>query len=477
MSSSMQPTLSRDRLLIGGRWVAPASTDTIPVENPATEEIIAHVPAGTADDVDAAVAAARAAFDGWAATPMAERGAALDRLHAALADRAGDIARTVGLELGTPLKVAKAVQAGLPLTVLRGYADLASMPVEPQSIGNSLVVHEPVGVVGAITPWNYPLHQVVAKVAAALAAGCTVVLKPSELTPLVAYLLFDAVAEAGLPPGVVNLVTGTGPVVGAAIAGHPGVDMVSFTGSTATGRAISHAAADRIAKVALELGGKSANVILEDAELTKAVKVGVANAFLNSGQTCTAWTRMLVHESRYTEAVSLAASAAAGYPTGDPFDEGTRLGPLVSAAQRERVRGFIARGVAGGARVVAGGLDDKVPDRGYFVAPTVFADVLPDSELAQEEIFGPVLSIIPFSDDDDAVEIANNSRYGLAGGVWGTPDRALAVARRMRTGAVDVNGAAFNPVAPFGGYKQSGIGRELGPYGVAEFQQVKAIQR
>ena len=477
MTSSVQAALTRDKLHIGGGWVTPASADTIPVENPATEEILARVPAGTAEDVDAAVAAARAAFDGWAATPIAERGAALDRLHAALAAREGDIARTVGLELGAPLKIAKAVQAGLPLKVLRAYADLAATPVEPESIGNSLVVHEPIGVVGAITPWNYPLHQVVAKVAAALAAGCTVVLKPSELTPLVAYLLFDAADEAGLPPGVLNLVPGTGPVVGAAIAGHPGVDMVSFTGSTATGRAITHAAADRIAKVALELGGKSANVILEDADLARAVKVGVANAFLNSGQTCTAWTRMLVHESRYDEAVSLAASATQGYRVGDPFDEGTRLGPLVSAGQRDRVRGFIERGAAGGSRLVAGGLDAPVPDRGYFVAPTVFADVLPDSELAQEEIFGPVLSIIPFADDDDAVTIANDSRYGLAGGVWGTPERALAVARRMRTGAVDVNGGAFNPIAPFGGYKQSGIGRELGAYGLAEFQQVKAIQR
>jgi aldehyde dehydrogenase (NAD+) len=467
-------TLSRDLLPIGGAWVRPTSADRIEVENPATGEALGTVPAGTAADVDAAVAAAQAAFEGWAATPMAERGAVLDRLHTALAGRADDIARTVGFELGTPLKVAKAVQAGLPLTVLRGYADLALQPAAEETIGNSLVVHEPVGVVGAITPWNYPLHQVVAKVAAALAAGNTVVLKPSELTPLVAYLLFDAAGEAGLPPGVVNLVTGTGPVVGAAIAGHPDVDMVSFTGSTATGKAISHAAADRIAKVALELGGKSANVILEDADLARAVKVGVGNAFLNSGQTCTAWTRMLVHRSRYDEAVSIAAASAAGYRTGDPFDEATRLGPLVSAAQRDRVRGFIARGQG---RLVAGGLDAPVPDRGYFVAPTVFADVAPDSELAQEEIFGPVLSIIPFADDDEAVAIANNSRYGLAGGVWGDPERALAVARRMRTGAVDVNGGAFNPVAPFGGYKQSGIGRELGAYGLAEFQQTKAIQR
>jgi aldehyde dehydrogenase (NAD+) len=271
---------------------------------------------------------------------------------------------------------------------------------------------------------------------------------------------------------VLNLVPGTGPVVGAAIAGHPDVDMVSFTGSTATGRAIAHAAADRIARVSLELGGKSANLILEDADLVKAVKVGVGNAFLNSGQTCTAWTRMLVHRSHYADAVELAAGAAAAYRTGDPFDEGTRLGPLVSAAQRERVRGFVARADA---RQVAG--DAAVPDRGYFVAPTVFADVDPASELAQEEIFGPVLSIISFDDDDHAVRIANNSRYGLAGGVWGSPDRALAVARRMRTGAVDINGGAFNPLAPFGGYKQSGIGRELGRYGLAEFQQTKAMQR
>ena len=465
-------TLDRDKIYLDGAWTAPSSAEKIPVENPATEEILGHVPAGTAEDVDRAVAAARRAFPGWAATPMAERGAMLGRLHEALAARAGDIARTVGLELGTPLKVAQAVQAGLPLTVLRGYADLAAQPVREETIGNSLIAREPVGVVGAITPWNYPLHQVVAKVAAALAAGCPVVLKPSELTPLVAYLLIDAADEAGLPPGVLNLVPGTGAVVGAAIAGHPDVDMVSFTGSTATGRAITHAAADRIARVALELGGKSANVILEDADVTRAVKVGVGNAFLNSGQTCTAWTRMLVHRSRYDTAVELAAKAAAAYTTGDPFDEGTRLGPLVSAAQRDRVLGFIARADA---RRVAG--DAPVPDKGYFVAPTVFADVDPASELAQEEIFGPVLSIIAFDDDDHAVEIANNSKYGLAGGVWGSDDRALAVARRLRTGAVDVNGGAFNPLAPFGGYKQSGIGRELGPHGLSEFQQTKAIQR
>jgi aldehyde dehydrogenase (NAD+) len=464
----------REQLYIGGAWVPPDSGDRIEVENPYTEKVIGHVPAGTAEDVNRAVAAARRAFDGWAGLPIAERGAALDRLHQALAAKAGDIARTVGLELGTPVKIAQAIQAGLPIAVLKGYAELAAQPVTEETIGNSLIVREAAGVVGAITPWNYPLHQVVAKVGAALAAGCTVVLKPSELTPLVAYLLLDAADEAGLPPGVLNLVTGTGPAVGAAIAAHPDVDMISFTGSTATGRAITKAAADRIAKVSLELGGKSANLILEDADLVKAVKVGVGNAFLNSGQTCTAWTRMLVHRSHYDEAVELAAKTAAGYLVGDPFDPATRLGPLVSAAQRDRVRGFIERA---GARLVAGGLDAPLPDTGHFVAPTVFADVDPDSELAQEEIFGPVLSIIAFDADDEAVAIANNSKYGLAGAVWGSDERALAVARRLRTGAVDVNGGAFNPFAPFGGYKQSGVGRELGQFGLEEFQQVKAIQR
>ncbi|WP_328852422.1 aldehyde dehydrogenase family protein [Micromonospora globbae] len=470
--------LARTDFYLDGRWVTASGGETIPVHNPATEEVIAAVPAGTAADVDRAVAAARAAFDGWAATPPAERAAYLDRLHAALSARADEIARTVALELGAPLKLATRVQAALPLTVLHSYVELAAHPATEETVGNSTVVREPVGVVGAITPWNYPLHQVVAKLAPALAAGCTVVLKPSELTPLVSYLLFDAIHEAGLPPGVVNLVTGTGPVVGEAIAAHPDVDMVSFTGSTATGRRISHLAADRIARVALELGGKSANVVLDDADLVTAVKVGVGNAFLNSGQTCTAWTRMLVHRSRYDEALELAAKVAAGYRLGDPFDPATRLGPLVSAAQRERVRGHVTRGLADGGRLVAGGPDAPVPDRGWYVAPTVIADVDPDSALAQEEVFGPVLAVIPVDDDDHAVAVANNSRYGLAGAVWSADEeRAVRVARRMRTGAVDVNGAPFNPLAPFGGYKQSGIGRELGRHGLAEFLQTKSIQR
>jgi aldehyde dehydrogenase (NAD+) len=470
--------MDRAQLYVGGQWVRPRAAETLAVEDPTHETVLGHVPAGSADDVSLAVAAARDAFPAWAAASPSVRAAALTRLHEALSARAEDIAQTVTREVGTPIKVSRRVQTGLPLTVLSGYASLAAAPPAEETVGNSLVVREPAGVVGAITPWNYPLHQVVAKVAAALAAGCTVVLKPAELTPLTAYLLADAVADADLPAGVFNLVTGTGPVAGAALAAHPGVDVVSFTGSTATGAAITKLAADRIARVTLELGGKSANVILDDADLALAVKVGVGNAFLNAGQTCTAWTRMLVHRSRYDEAVELAGKAASGYVPGDPLDESTRLGPLVSARQRERVRDYIARGVSQGARVVTGGLDAPVPDRGHFVAATVLADVTPDATVAQEEIFGPVLSLLPFSSDDEAVEIANNSRYGLAGGVWsGSPDRALAVARRLRTGAVDVNGAAFNPLAPFGGYKGSGNGRELGAYGLAEFQEIKAIQR
>jgi len=470
--------LARADFYLDGRWVTASSGQTLAVRNPATEEVIATVPAGTAKDVDRAVVAARAAFAGWAGAAPEDRAASLNRLHAALSARADEIGRTVALELGTPLKVATRIQAGLPLTVLRSYVELAARPPAEQTVGNSLVVREPIGVVGAITPWNYPLHQVVAKLAPALAAGCTVVLKPSELTPLVSYLLFDAIDKAGFPPGVINLVTGTGPVVGEAIAAHSDVDMVSFTGSTATGRRISHLAADRIARVTLELGGKSANVILEDADLATAVKVGVGNAFLNSGQTCTAWTRMLVHRARYDEALALAARAAEGYRLGDPFHPATRLGPLVSAAQRERVRDHVARGLADGGRLVAGGPDAPVPNRGFFVAPTVIADVDPDSALAQEEIFGPVLSVIPVDDDEHAVAVANNSRYGLAGAVWsGDEARALAVARRLRTGSIDINGGPFNPLAPFGGYKQSGLGRELGSFGLEEFLQTKSIQR
>ena len=350
-------------------------------------------------------------------------------------------------------------------------------PFEEQ-VGNSAIVREPVGVVGAITPWNYPLHQIAAKVAPALAAGCTVVLKPSEVAPLNAFILAEIIDEVGLPHGVFNLVTGVGPVVGEAIAAHPDVDMVSFTGSTRAGRRVSELASQTVKRVALELGGKSPNVILDDADLERAVVDGVGKCYLNSGQTCSALTRMIVPRSKLGEVEAIAAKAAETYTTGDPFDSGTRLGPLVSAVQRERVRNYINKGVEEGARLVTGGAEaPEGLDRGYFVRPTVFSDVRTDMTIAQEEIFGPVLAIIPYDTEDEAVEIANDTIYGLAGGVWsGDPERAKAVARRIRTGQVEVNGGSFNPMAPFGGYKQSGHGRELGKFGLEEYLEVKSLQ-
>ncbi|MFD6534670.1 aldehyde dehydrogenase family protein [Streptomyces sp. NPDC060184] len=461
---------AHDGMYIGGAWRPAEGRDTIAVVNPADEQVIAHVPAGTAADVDAAVRAARAAFPGWAATPPAERAARLAALRDVLAARAEEIAATVTAELGSPLRLSETVHAGLPVLVAGSYAELAATYAFEEKLGNSTVLHEPVGVVGAITPWNYPLHQIVAKAAPALAAGCTVVLKPAEDTPLTAQLFAEATEQAGIPAGVFNLVTGLGPVAGQALAEHPGVDLVSFTGSTAVGRSIGATASGAVKRVALELGGKSANVILPGADLAKAVKVGVANVMSNSGQTCSAWTRMLVDAERYEEAVTLAAAAVAGYVPGE------RIGPVVNAKQRARVLGYIAKGVAEGARLVAGG-PDSPREKGYYVSPTVFADVTPDMVVAQEEIFGPVLTILRYEDEEDALRIANATVYGLAGAVWaGDDERAVAFARRMETGQVDINGGRFNPLAPFGGYKQSGVGRELGPHGLAEYLQTKSLQ-
>ncbi|WP_210586431.1 aldehyde dehydrogenase family protein [Streptomyces sp. GESEQ-35] len=459
---------AHDGMYIDGAWRPAAGQDVIEVVNPADEQVIGRVPAGTAEDVDAAVRAARAALPGWAATPPAERAARLGALRDALAARKDEIAETVTAELGSPPKFSENVHAAVPIAVAGSYAELAATYSFEEKVGNSTVFHEPIGVVGAITPWNYPLHQIVAKVAPALAAGCTVVLKPAEDTPLVAQLFAEASHEAGIPAGVLNLVTGLGPVAGQALAEHPGVDLVSFTGSTAVGRQIGATAGAAVKKVALELGGKSANVILPSADLARAVNVGVANVMSNSGQTCSAWTRMLVHREQYEEAVELAATAAAKY--------GDRIGPVVSAKQRTRVRGYIEKGVAEGARLVAGGAGSP-REQGYFVAPTVFADVDPDMTIAQEEIFGPVLSIIRYEDEDDAVRIANGTVYGLAGAVWAADEtEAVAFARRLETGQVDINGGRFNPLAPFGGYKQSGVGRELGTHGLAEYLQTKSLQ-
>src|SRR5215469_1653702 len=466
------------RNYINGTWVASADSGGIDVVNPATAEVIDRVPAGHEADVDAAVGAARAAFAGWSVTSPAERAERLEAARLLLAERADDVARTISSDMGSPLSFARKVQVGTPLAVLASYVDLlASYDFGGQRVGNALVVREPAGVVGAITPWNYPLHQVVAKVAAALAAGCTVVLKPSEVAPLAAYALADIFHETGLPPGVFNLVSGTGKVAGEALAVHPDVDVVSFTGSVPTGRRIAEAAAATVKRVTLELGGKSPNVILPDADLATAVKVGVAKAFVNSGQTCNALSRMLVHAGSYDEAVELAAKNTERYPVGDPLDDGTRLGPLASAAQRDRVRGYIERGMAEGARVVAGG-PDPLPglETGSYVRPTVFADVTAGMSVEREEIFGPVLCVLRYQSESEAVEIANGTPYGLAAAVWsGDQEHAVRVARKLRAGQVEINGGAFNVAAPFGGFGQSGYGRELGVHGLEEFGELKAL--
>ncbi|WP_413966492.1 aldehyde dehydrogenase family protein [Actinacidiphila polyblastidii] len=459
-------------MFVGGQWRLASGGEHIDVIDPVTEKVVGQVPAGTAQDVDDAVRAARAALPGWAATPPARRGAVLAAVRDLMAARRADIVATVQAELGAPAAFAAAVHTDMPTAVMGTFADLAAEHPFEEKVGNSRVYQEPVGVVGAITPWNYPLHQIVAKVAPALAAGCTVVLKPAEDTPLVAQLFAEILAAAGLPAGVFNLVTGLGPVAGQALAEHPGVDLVSFTGSTAVGRRIGAAAGGAVKRVALELGGKSASVILPGADLPRAVNVSLANVFANSGQTCSAWTRMLVDAERYDEAVELAAAAAAKYRPGE------RLGPVVNARQRDRVRGYIRKGAEDGARIVAGGPD--APEdlgTGYYVRATVLADVEPEATVAQEEIFGPVVVLIRYQDEEDALRIANGTVYGLAGAVWGPDEEtAVAFARRMDTGQVDINGGRFNPRAPFGGYKQSGVGRELGAHGLAEYLQTKSLQ-
>ena len=468
----------RDQLYINGLWAAPRSNKSIDVINASTEEVMGRVPEGTPGDVDAAVAAARAAFDGWAATPAAERAAFLLKIHEGLKARSEEIGRLIAGEVGMPVKLATLIQAGSPTATFGLYAKLLGSYAFEDRIGNSLVLREPVGVVAAITPWNYPLHQIAAKVAPALAAGCTVVLKPSEVAPLNAFVLAEIVHAAGLPAGVFNLVTGYGPVVGEALAVHPEVDMVSFTGSTRAGKRVSELAAATVKRVALELGGKSAAVVLEDADLAAAVKGTINACFLNSGQTCSAHTRLLVPESRYEEAARIAVEVAKGFTVGDPFGGAAKLGPLVSEQQRDRVRGYIRKGIAEGAELLCGGPDAPAGlAKGYYVQPTIFGRVKPDATIAQEEIFGPVLSIIAYKDEADAVRIANNTPYGLGGGVWSADEeRAKSVARRMRTGQVDINGGPFNLRAPFGGFKQSGNGRELGRFGLEEFLEYKSLQ-
>jgi aldehyde dehydrogenase (NAD+) len=468
----------RDRIYIDGAWVPSTGNATIEVVNATTEEVMGRVPEGTPDDVDKAVKAASAAFPAWASTSVDDRVKFVQQLSEALQARTEEIAKIISGEVGTPFMISQIAQSGLPALMAGSYVQIAQEFPWEEQIGNSTVVREPVGVVGCITPWNYPLHQVVAKVAPALTAGCTIVLKPSEVAPLTAFVLAEIFDDIGLPNGVFNLVTGTGPVVGEALVTHPDVAMISFTGSTRAGKRIMELAAQQVKKVALELGGKSPFIALEDAPADEAVKAGISSAYLNGGQTCIAWTRMLVPESRKDEFVAAAKQEAESFQTGDPLEAGTKLGPMVSATQRDRVRDYIKKGVDEGATLVTGGADaPENLDKGFFVKPTVFADVTNDMTIAQEEIFGPVLSILTYKDEDDAVRIANDTVYGLHAGVYGADkEHAKQVARRIEAGQVDINGQGFNPLAPFGGYKQSGIGREYGKYGLEEFLQVKSLQ-
>ncbi len=464
-----------EKLYIDGAWVAPDGTGTLDVIDSTTEELFATIPEGTAADIDRAVAAAKAAFPGWSAEPAPERGKMLLRVAEALEARRDEIADVIAHEVGMPKRLSAAIQVGTGIAAFSTAAELAST-FAFEDTSNGLVVKEPIGVVGCITPWNYPLNQIGAKVAYALAAGCTVVLKPSEVAPVNAFILAAIIDEIGFPPGVFNLVTGVGPVVGEALAAHPDVDMVSFTGSTRAGRRVGQLAAPTIKRVALELGGKSPNVLLDDADFATAVARGVGAAYANSGQTCSALTRMLVPRARLAEVEELARAAAETYTIGDPFADGTRLGPLISSVQRDRVRGYIEKGIAEGATLVTGGAE--APDdltTGYFVKPTVFSNVTREMTIAQEEIFGPVLSIIPYDTEEEAIDIANDTTYGLAAGVWGGDERAQQVARKLRAGQVQVNQGRYVGGAPFGGYKQSGNGREHGKYGLEEFLEVKAL--
>jgi acyl-CoA reductase-like NAD-dependent aldehyde dehydrogenase len=473
-----------DKLYIDGAWVPSEGSGTIDVYDSTNGEVIATIPSGTAADVDRAVQAARAAFETWSATTPEERAKALTRVGEGLAARMDEIATVITREAGMPKWLSTIVQAGLPINSFNTAAQIAESYQYESEVGNSLVVKEPVGVVGAITPWNYPLHQIAAKVAYAMGAGCTVVLKPSEVAPVDALILAEIIDDAGLPAGVFNVVTGTGPEVGEAIAAHPGVDMVSFTGSTRAGKRVAEVASQSLKRGALELGGKSANVLLDDLDdegFERAVRDGIGKAYINSGQTCTALTRMLVPADRVADAERIAADEVeTKFQPKDPFAEGAMLGPLSSRAQVERVTGYIQKGLDEGAKLVTGGPERPEGDgldQGFYVKPTVFSEVRNDMTIAREEIFGPVLSIIAYEGEDDAATIANDSDYGLSGGVWSAdPERAKAFARRIRTGQIEVNGGAFNPNAPFGGYKNSGYGREYGQHGFEEFLEVKSMQ-
>lgn len=466
------------QLYIDGQWVAPQGKGLAEVINPADGSVAGRVPLGNADDVDRAARAAKKAFASWSQTSAAERSQYLAKIAAGLEKHLPEMAALISSELGAPMALSTQVQAGLPLFVCQSYIELTAVMEKEEQVGNSVVLREAVGVCGFITPWNYPLHQIVAKVAPALAAGCTVVLKPSQETPLNAFLFAKIIDEAGLPAGVFNLVSGQGKIVGEAMASHPDIDMVSITGSTGAGIRVAELAAKSVKRVAQELGGKSASIVLEGANLEGAVAEGVNAIVFNSGQTCSALTRLLVPAADQEKAIAIAQNILAAIKPGAPGEESTVMGPLVSEGQRETVVKYIRLGLEEGARLIAGGPDKPAGlEKGAYVSPTIFADVKNSMRIAQEEIFGPVLCIIPYASEEEAIAIANDSPYGLSGAVWGpSVEKAKAVARKVRTGQLALNGGAFNPLAPFGGYKQSGNGRELGAHALYEFTELKALQ-
>ena len=464
------------QIFVNGKWVDSTATEFIDVVNPATEETIASVPRGTDEDVDLAARAAGAAFDGWSRSPIEERTAILRRMATLLQARSDELTHTMVTEIGTPITAACSSQTDVSIADLNILADAMKEIAWHEKVENADVRREAAGVVGALCAWNGPLRSVVLKAGAAIAAGCTVVVKGSEVAPLTSYVFADVATEAGLPEGVVNLVSGTGPEVGEAIVLHPSVDMVSLTGSVRAGSRVMELASRSVKRVALELGGKSANLVCEDADLEHAVSTGIADAFRNAGQVCGGLTRLLVPKSRLAEAEELAVAAANSYVQGDPFDPATTLGPVVSAVQRDRVRAHITRAIDDGVRMLTGGPEaPEGLDRGYFVRPTVFSGDN-STRLAQEEVFGPVVIIIGFDDEEDAISIANDSQYGLAGGIWcGDPERARQLATRIRTGRIRINGTPINMRAPHGGFKLSGIGREMGKYGIEEFLEYKSV--
>ncbi|MDE0953194.1 MAG: aldehyde dehydrogenase family protein [Candidatus Poseidoniales archaeon] len=469
---------TRDQLYIDGKWVDALGKGSIDVINPATEKIIGKVPVGSTKDVDKAVAAAKSAFNTWSKSNIDQRIDLLNALSYTFKERGEELAQTITAEVGTPIGYSRVAMVGTPRVVSRSYAKILEDFSWEEEVRNSIVCKEPVGVCAFITPWNFPLHQIIGKVAPAIAAGCTMVLKPSKEAPLSAFILAEILDEIGLPAGVFNLVSGHGSEVGDYMSSHPDVDMVSFTGSTGAGVSVSQSAAPTIKRVTLELGGKSANVALDDADPIMVAKKAIGACHQNSGQTCSALTRLIIPETMNEQVCEIIAGKNDLYLAGDPLDEATRCGPMVSSRQQSSVTEYIKSGINEGATLISGGLG--MPDgltKGFYVKPTVFANVTTNMRVWKEEIFGPVLVIATYKTEDEALSLANDSIYGLSGGVWSeSKERAINFAKKMRTGQVSINGGAFNVSAPFGGYKLSGNGRELGTYGLDEFLEIKSIQ-